>query len=231
MKKHIPNLLTLCNLILGWMSINFAYSHNFKVAIYSIILASFFDYFDGFIARRMNTSSKLGAQLDSFADFITFGIAPAVIVYNTSLSEPRFLLFNSKHLLYLLIGFVPIFAAIRLARFNSNQEKTNYFIGLPSPGFALLAISLVIIFLKYNIDVFKRFFPLIIVISSTLMVFKMKFISFKFKDFRFSNNKLIYSFLIVSIIFILLLTIFGYEVLIIPIVLFLYILFSIIYNF
>jgi len=100
MKKHIPNLLTLCNLILGWISINFAYNLNVKVAIYSVILASLFDYFDGFIARRMNISSKLGAQLDSFADFITFGIAPAVIVYNASLSDPTFLLFNSIYYIH-----------------------------------------------------------------------------------------------------------------------------------
>ena len=150
MKKHIPNLLTLCNLILGWVSIYFAFSLNVKMAIYSIILASIFDFLDGFTARILNITSNLGAQLDSLADFITFGIAPALIVYNLIISQPSFLLLNSNLLLFLCIGLVPVFAAIRLARFNSNFEKTSYFIGLPSPGFALLTISLIIIFLEFQ---------------------------------------------------------------------------------
>ena len=231
MKKHIPNLLTLCNLILGWVSVYFAFSLNVKMAIYSIILASIFDFLDGFSARILNITSNLGAQLDSLADFITFGIAPALIVYNLIISQPSFLLLNSNILLFLCIGFVPVFAAIRLARFNSNYEKTSYFIGLPSPGFALLTISLIIIFLEFQIESIKKLFPFIVVAVSSLMVLKIKFIAFKFKEFRFRDNKLIFSFLFISIISILLLIIFGYAVLILPIVLLLYLIFSIIFNF
>ena len=75
---------TSFNLLLGWTSVYFAFQGNINVAIISILLASFFDYLDGFAARKLNAQSELGAQLDSFADLITFGIAPAIIIYNVT---------------------------------------------------------------------------------------------------------------------------------------------------
>ena len=136
MKKHIPNFLTICNLLLGWMSVYFAFNNLIKYAIFSIIIASVFDYLDGFSARWLKVSSKLGAQLDSLADFITFGIAPAIIIYNLSITIPFLESLFTEGFLYLIIGLIPVFAAIRLARFNSVQQETTYFNGLPSPGFA-----------------------------------------------------------------------------------------------
>ena len=90
MKKHIPNIFTIFNLILGWLAIFFAFKFSFTQSIYCILLASIFDYLDGFSARKLNVESKLGAQLDSLADFITFGVAPAVIIFNLSISEEIF---------------------------------------------------------------------------------------------------------------------------------------------
>ena len=87
MKKNIPNIITSINLLLGWTTIYFAYLSEIDWAIGAILLASFFDYLDGFAARKLNAQSALGAQLDSFADLITFGIAPAIIVYSVSLSS------------------------------------------------------------------------------------------------------------------------------------------------
>ena len=84
MKKNIPNIITSMNLLLGWTSIYFAYLAEIELAIGAILLASVFDYFDGFAARKLNVQSALGTQLDSFADLITFGIAPAIIVYFVS---------------------------------------------------------------------------------------------------------------------------------------------------
>ena len=90
MKKHIPNIFTIFNLILGWLAIFFSYKFSFKISIYCILFASIFDYLDGFAARKLNVESKLGAQLDSLADFITFGIAPAIMIYNFSITEEIF---------------------------------------------------------------------------------------------------------------------------------------------
>ena len=84
MKKNIPNIITSLNLLLGWTSIYFAYLGEIDWAVSVILLASLFDYLDGFTARKFNVQSALGAQLDSFADLITFGIAPVIIVFFVS---------------------------------------------------------------------------------------------------------------------------------------------------
>ena len=231
MKKHIPNFLTICNLLLGWMSIFFAFNNQIKYAIFSIIFASVFDYLDGFSARWLKVSSKLGAQLDSLADFITFGIAPAIIIYNLSITIPFLESLFTEGFLYLIIGLIPVFTAIRLARFNSVQQETTYFNGLPSPGFALLAISLSIIFMENGYEFFKKIFPLIAITFASLMVVNVKFIAFKINDFQFKNNKILFTLIVTSIVSSIILILLGYYVLILPIVLFLYLIFSIIYNF
>jgi len=231
MKKHIPNFLTICNLLLGWMSVYFAFNNLIKYAIFSIIIASVFDYLDGFSARWLKVSSKLGAQLDSLADFITFGIAPAIIIYNLSITIPFLESLFTQGFLYLIIGLIPVFAAIRLARFNSVQQETTYFNGLPSPGFALLAISLSIIFIENGYEFFKKIFPFIAITFASLMVVNVKFIAFKINDFQFKNNKILFTLIVISIVSSIILILLGYYVLILPIVLFLYLIFSIIYNF
>ena len=82
MKKHIPNLFTSLNLLSGWCSVYFAFQHEIKVSVLLIMVAALFDLLDGFMARLLKVDSPLGAQLDSFADLITFGFAPAIIVFN-----------------------------------------------------------------------------------------------------------------------------------------------------
>jgi CDP-diacylglycerol--serine O-phosphatidyltransferase len=231
MKKHIPNFLTICNLLLGWMSVYFAFNNLIKYAIFSIIIASVFDYLDGFSARWLKVSSNLGAQLDSLADFITFGIAPAIIIYNLSITIPFLESLFTEGFLYLIIGLIPVFAAIRLARFNSVQQETTYFNGLPSPGFALLAISLSIIFIENGYEFLKKIFPFIAITFASLMVVNVKFIAFKINDFQFKNNKILFTLIVISIVSSIILILLGYYVLILPIVLFLYLIFSIIYNF
>lgn len=231
MKKHIPNFLTICNLLLGWMAAYFAFNNLIKYAIFSIIIASVFDYLDGFSARWLKVSSKLGAQLDSLADFITFGIAPATIIYNLSITIPFLVSLFTEEFLYLIIGLIPVFTAIRLARFNSVQQETTYFNGLPSPGFALLAISLSIIFIENGYEFFKKIFPFIAITFASLMVVNVKFIAFKINDFQFKNNKILFTLIVISIVSSIILILLGYYVLILPIVLFLYLIFSIIYNF
>ena len=236
MKKNIPNIITSINLLLGWTTIYFAYLSEIDWAIGAILLASFFDYLDGFAARKLNAQSALGAQLDSFADLITFGIAPAIIVYSVSLSS-AFL--NEKDMgfaLFLILGLIPLLGAIRLARFNTIEEQTPFFIGLPIPAFALITVSLTWTYIKYNnlisnIVNHQIFYLITILFFGFLMVSKWRFLSLKLKNLNFKENKLIYFWGILSIICLLLVIIFGNILLIIPIVLFLYLLFSLIKNF
>ena len=236
MKKNIPNIITSMNLLLGWTSIYFAYLAEIELAIGAILLASVFDYFDGFAARKLNVQSALGTQLDSFADLITFGIAPAVIVFSVSSLSLLFVEKQMEFWLFLILGFIPLLGAIRLARFNTVVEESPFFIGLPIPAFALITISMTWTYIEYsswmvNIDNYQVFLPLTIVLISFLMVSKWKFLSLKVKNLNFKPNKLIYMWLISSIICLVLLIIFGNIFLILPIVLFLYLSFSLINNF
>ena len=236
MKKNIPNIITSMNLLLGWTSIYFAYLAEIELAIGAILLASVFDYFDGFAARKLNVQSALGTQLDSFADLVTFGIAPAIIVYFVSNLSLFFVEKDIDFWLFIFLGLIPLLGAIRLARFNTVIEESSFFIGLPIPAFALITISLTWTYLEYsswivNVANYQVFLPLTILLISFLMVSKWKFISLKIKNLNFKSNKFIYFWVISSLICFVLLIIFGNTFLILPIVLFLYLLFSLINNF
>ena len=236
MKKNIPNIITSLNLLFGWTSIYFAYLGEINWAITVILLASLFDYLDGFAARKFNVQSSLGAQLDSFADLITFGIAPAVIVFFVSSMSLLFVEKDMGFWLFLALGLIPLLGAIRLARFNTVKEESTFFIGLPIPAFALITISLTWTYIEFNtlivnIANYEIIFPIIILLISFLMVSKWKFLSLKKKNLNFDQNKLLFIWVISSLIFLVLLIIFGNSFLILPIVLFLYLLFSLINNF
>lgn len=231
MKKHIPNIFTIFNLMLGWLAIFFAFKFNFKNSIYCILIASIFDYLDGFAARKLNVESKLGAQLDSLADFITFGVAPAVIIFNLSISEEIFSEPNFNLLLFLNIGLIPVFAALRLAKFNSTTTQKSHFIGLPSPAFALSAVAITLVLMEYQLDDYKIYYPFTMILLSSLMVVKVKFLSFKLSNFNIADNKLVFILTFLSLTSFFILIIMGNPILILPIILLLYLLFSIIFNF
>ena len=236
MKKHIPNSLTSLNLLCGWLSIYFSYNHNFKAAICLIIFASVFDFLDGFVAKKLNVQSEIGAQLDSFADLITFGTAPAILIF--TIANKYFVILNSLNqlILYSIIGLIPVFSAIRLAKFNVLKEKTDSFIGLPTPAFALITTSISLVFLnlsKEYISQFKLLYIYIILslLIALLMVTKWRFISFKFESYDFSKNKWRFFLIISALISSVLLLLFNQIILIPVVILCIYIVFSICYNF
>jgi len=138
--KNIPNILTLLNISLGLCAvillIQVDHPHKTIIAPLLIILGGFADFFDGFLARRLKSVSLMGKQLDSFADIITFGVAPILLLnYITSCEPPIFVIMAS--LLYIMAG------AYRLARFNL-ADFSNHFAGLPIPvaGIALAIYSI-----------------------------------------------------------------------------------------
>ena len=233
MKKHIPNLFTSLNLLSGWCSIYFAFQHEIKVSILLIIVAAFFDLLDGFMARLLNVDSPLGAQLDSFADLITFGFAPAIIVFKMVQKEfYSFLELNEIYLL-ILLGIVPVNAAIRLAKFNILEEKNDDFIGLPSPAFALCIIS-VTLYLLYHPTLLLDYsihYSVGSIFLSFTMVSRIKFVSFKFKSADYHANKWRYIILFSSFLVTVPLLILGKPFVVLPIILLLYFIFSILNNF
>ena len=118
MKKHIPNLFTILNICGGCLAISLAFKGEFLTACICILLSAICDFLDGFLAKRLAAQSELGAQLDSLADMVTFGLAPSFIVLNLVTQDD----FSLKyHMLLLLL--IPINSAIRLARFNIKQSS------------------------------------------------------------------------------------------------------------
>ncbi|SFA70747.1 MULTISPECIES: CDP-diacylglycerol--serine O-phosphatidyltransferase [unclassified Bacillus (in: firmicutes)] len=124
-RRAIPNLFTLSNLFCGFISIVFTANGDFKNAAILILIGMMLDSMDGRLARMLNAQSEIGKELDSLADIVTFGVAPAILVYYAS--------FSQYGLIGLIIaGLFPLFGAFRLARFNVNAKSSiNYFTGVP----------------------------------------------------------------------------------------------------
>ena len=119
MKKHLPNLLTFCNIISGLLSISLSLQHQFESAMLLLILAVSFDKLDGAVARRLSSQSPIGKYLDSLSDLVSFGIAPFI-----------FVIAQHMNLVLLLIGILFVCAgAYRLARFMAKESP--FFTGLP----------------------------------------------------------------------------------------------------
>ena len=185
------------------------------------------------MARLLKVDSPLGAQLDSFADLITFGFAPAIIVFNMVKKEFNSILeFNEIYLL-IIFGIVPINAAIRLAKFNISEEKNDDFIGLPSPAFALCIISIALYLLYHPALLlnYSMYYALGSILLSFTMVSKIKFVSFKFKSADYKSNKWRYIILFSSFLATVLLLIVGKPFVVLPIILLLYFIFSILNNY
>jgi CDP-diacylglycerol--serine O-phosphatidyltransferase len=129
--RFIPNIITLLSLIAGISSIKFSIQGNWKFAVLMVMLAAFFDFFDGWMARKLKKSSQFGAELDSLSDFISFGLAPSLLI-NLSFTH------QLGRIGWVISLFYIICAALRLARFNieNMKEKSLTFYGVPSPAAA-----------------------------------------------------------------------------------------------
>ena len=176
----LPNMLTLIGVCIGLTSIRFALDGRFEFAIIAIIFAALIDGLDGRIARLIKGTSKVGKELDSLTDMISFGVAPAFIMYFWKLN-------SLGRFGWLLCLVFVICVALRLARFNvnSNQEpswRDNFFEGVPSPAGGILVLTPLIIslsgfnFIKLNYDLIV---PIFFVVTSFLLISKFPSYSFK----------------------------------------------------
>lgn len=131
MKRHIPNILTLMNLLSGVIAILFLSSGGITEACIMVIVASFFDLLDGSVARLLKVSSPVGLELDSLSDVVSFGVVPGMLVFSLLNNGLQFPVTNY----FAFSGFLfPLFAAVRLAKFNlSSDDQKEYFKGVPVP--------------------------------------------------------------------------------------------------
>ena len=176
----LPNMLTLIGVCIGLTSIRFALDEKFEFAIIAIIFAALIDGLDGRIARLIKGTSKVGKELDSLTDMISFGVAPAFILYFWKLN-------TLGRFGWLLCLIYVICVALRLARFNvnSNQDpswRDNFFEGVPSPAGAILVLTPLIVSLsgfniiELNFDVIV---PIFFILTSFLLISKFPSYSFK----------------------------------------------------
>lgn len=201
-KKHIPNAITSLNLFSGCVACVMAFESNYEYAFFFILLGAFFDFFDGMAARLLKVTSNIGKELDSLADDISFGAAPAFIVFSLfkEVHYPSFLIGLENYLPYLAF-IIAVFSALRLAKFNIDTRQTSSFIGLPTPANALFWGSLIVGSHDFlTSPLFNACYLLILVfIFSYLLVAEFPMFSLKFKTLQWKDNKTSFTFLLVCI--------------------------------
>ncbi len=202
-KKHIPNAITCCNLFSGCVACVMAFSGKFESAMLFIVLGAVFDFFDGMVARLLGVSSPLGVQMDSLADDITFGLAPATVIFSfmrSMIDYPSYLGGFADVLPYFAF-LIAVFSACRLAKFNIDKRQTTSFIGLPTPANALFWSSLIVGGEKWLVGMSNAWMLLLalIFIFSYFLISEIPMFSMKFKNLSWKSNKTRYIFLLVSL--------------------------------
>lgn len=197
-KKHIPNTLTCCNLLCGATAILLATEQLFVYAFVCILLGAVFDLFDGMVARLLHVSGPLGLQLDSLADDITFGLAPALMLYYYL--QP---VLGAWSVIALLMA---AFSALRLAKFNIDDRQRAGFIGLATPANAIFWCSICCLPELVNgqhalvVAIILLCFSLF---SCYLLLAEVPFFSFKFHSLQWKENSVPYTFLIIAAVLVI----------------------------
>jgi CDP-diacylglycerol--serine O-phosphatidyltransferase len=216
----LPNTFTALNLACGFLSIIFSWKGQFYYASMVLVLGSFFDMVDGRVARMTGTQSSFGEQFDSLSDLISFGMAPAFMVYNA--------FFISYGRLGVIASFTFLLAgALRLARFNANVDKvsSDYFQGLPIPSGAWAIVGYVLWAKQFPFLMDRPYlaFPFV-VFYAFLLISNIPFASFKNSDWVSKHKKRS-----LMIIFIALIALFSYEMIMVGLIINLYVLGCLIY--
>lgn len=241
MKKiisQIPNSITSLNILTGVLATIFAIDGHLIWAGIFICVASVLDFLDGFAARVLNSYSEVGKQLDSLADIVSFGVAPGAILFTLlefSLFEKNQAIHdiaaNWQQWLILFSAFlIPVFGAIRLARFNAIESDEPFFRGMPIPanGIFWASMGLMLEFPKYQnyMEYIYSTNNLLIlgVLMSGMMVISMPMFSLKMQNLSLSGNWYRYIFLILSLLLLLVFGVYG-----VAMIIFLYILLNVLF--
>ena len=237
-KKHIPNTITLLNLLAGLLALIHAFNGNYNEAFSLVCLGIFFDFWDGFFARIWKVQSPIGLQLDSLADMVTSGVVPGLVMYkmlaDIQENQSQYNLTEDTYYMGVVpyLGFlITLASCYRLAKFNIDTRQTDSFIGLPTPANALLIMSIPMIQFhsefEWLVDFLSNPYVLVgvTVLSSYLLNAEIPLFSLKVKSFSWEKYKMQVVFLIISLILIVLL-----EFIAIPIIILLYVILSVLNN-
>lgn len=234
-KAQIPNLFTMLNLFCGCVAVVFVSEMSFDWAFLFVSLGIFFDFFDGFFARKFNVAGPLGVQLDSLADMVTSGVVPGYVMFqllfNIQLVTTKNYSVDSINFLPFIGFIITLGACYRLAKFNIDTRQSDSFIGLPTPANALFVTSLAVLIKDMPLsDVSSFLFDSKVLIPITLlsaysMNAEIPLFSLKIKNFSFAKYKLQIFFLVVSVLMLIFL-----QILAVPLIIVFYVLLSVINN-
>ncbi len=205
MKKEIPNLLTLGNLLAGCIGLWFVMQGDLVSASYCMFISLVCDFFDGFLARALQAYSDLGKELDSLADMVSFGVLPAFILFSlveqscgTQCTVGLFGFYKP-----FMVFILALMSAYRLAKFNIDTRQSDQFIGVPTPanGILIASLPLIIHFQPEYSAYILSFKGLLIyaVVMSYLLVCELPLLAFKFKTWDWKSNQVKFIFLIFCI--------------------------------
>ncbi len=224
MRRHIPNMLTLGNLACGVLALYYTVEGAGQLAVCLMLCAVLLDFLDGFTARLLKAQSEVGKQLDSLADMVSFGLLPALFALA---------IFRESGLpLFMQLGIllIPLFSALRLARFNAAAPGQVFFSGLPTPAHALFWAGLYWQFVRegsiYGHQPEGWFLFAIMLAVALYMVLPLSMYSLKFTHFRLRENLMRYLLLLGSLVILLLMGLSG-----LPVVILFYMLISLFHLF
>ncbi len=223
----IPNILTLSNLLCGSIAlIEIFLYQNFFAAFMLIVLSAVFDFLDGMAARLLGQYSSIGKELDSLADVVSFGLAPAMLMFTLFnladkwIDNPVWGKWGSCCALLIVC-----FSALRLAKFNVDPEQESSFVGLPTPANALFCFSLGWLIESGKLTLSAEVIAILSVIMATLLILPIKMFALKFRSLSWRENRVKFLFLALSAI--LIITLGEYSL---PVVIALYIMVSVLNN-
>jgi len=209
--RHLPNFLTSLNLFLGTVGAFFAITGRPDITVWCILAAALFDFLDGFAARMLNAYSAIGKDMDSLADLISFGLAPAAAYssllhfnYTGSWGGEFWTLDTGKQAVLLSPFILTVFSALRLAKFNNDTRQTEEFIGLTTTATGMFTVSFVYLIhtgIEWIQPTASPWFVLpLIALFCGLLVSEIPMFSLKFKSFGFKGNENRYNLLLVSLV-------------------------------
>jgi len=204
--NFIPNFLTLSNLFFGCIAVVYGVMGDLEKLALFVCLGIICDFFDGFFARLLKVDSKLGVQLDSLSDLVTFGLTSSIVMLNL-IGSSSFVIDNSSNFIISLLPvsafLITISSSYRLAKFNLSSVSETNFSGLPTPANAILIVFLPQFIERFQLELFFEnivVLMILVLISSYLLISNHKMFSLKISNLKLSQNKAMYTLFFSSVI-------------------------------
>ena len=195
-------MLTLGNLLCGaYATVVLLTTGDFATALWLMVASAVFDFFDGFAARLLKSTSAIGVQLDSLADMISFGLVPSVALWVLYDSAPQFMQMGEQlaNVMQYVTLIIVAFSALRLAKFNIDEEQHTEFIGLPTPANGLLCLSFAAVAAAGELVLCKEVIAVFAIVMAVLLISPIRMFALKFKGFGWQGNELRYLFIIFAV--------------------------------